>query len=213
MIGKVVRGGRIYSEPGDGGCTVGTLTDGQCVRVDGPVREGRWISIHANGVQGYTKSYRVALRDVRCDEQYGYGGWGHKTDIRDETPENYSMKRYEEPEDQDVKCDTSPEPVVVEIERGPASEAEILNAGVLGISTIPGDSGAKGFLEPGGGTLQLIDRWLTSRERRAALKANSAGKTVPISQARYGLLTTITRCATFGLAAYGAAEIALRFVN
>jgi len=210
---KVIRGGTVRTAPHDEAAEVCRLRDVQTTVVFEKYNtNGAWAKVISEGREGWTRSYRIALDGVRADLKFGCEEWLDKPYGLHLVPREEHDTEAEDQEPVKVVYREVPaaEPPT---EDGPAREAEILNAGVLGFSDVPGAPGPRGFLEPGGGTLQLLDRWLTSRERIAALKAASAKDRTPVSVARYNLATAAIRCATFGLAAYVALTVALRLLG
>ena len=93
--------------------------------------------------------------------------------------------------------------------RKPAVQAAILDAGQQ--MTLPSQDGPRGYLEPGSGMLALIDRYLLSKERRAALASVNDERGVA-AQARYLFAATMVRWTVVGLAFYGAFEIARKII-
>jgi hypothetical protein len=220
MLGTVVREGTLYSEATDRSESVGRLERGQRARVLEKIGDGGWIKVQSDGQVAYTKSYRLMVNGARLDLRYGYTGWLNKPYgveesrevLAEETRLNAAEAKVEACEE-DEDCDACDEQTVT-ISTGVVQEAAILDAGQLGLSPVPGGEGRSyGFFEPGGGTLQFLDRLFTSRERKAALKAQSAGRSAPISKARYAFGASLCRCATVGGVAYCAMQVALAAIG
>ncbi len=235
---KVVREGRIYSEPGDTGRPIGHLKLAQVVYVLGVFDAGRWVEIQdENGNLGFTKTHRLALDSgERLDEHYGYEGFAEKSDMREvvfktltprEVLTRSKLVRQTEQTEQTETNETLTELVnavqalagetaclagaTSEPIREPVPVGPSVQAEILDAgkqSEMPSQDGARGWLEPGNGWLALYDRYRLSKERIAALGSLHGAAT---GVARYALMGTIVRWGTAGLALYGAGALAIRF--
>jgi len=219
MLGTVVREGTLYEEASDHSRSVGRVERNQTVRVLEKIGDGRWIRVQVGGQVAFTKSYRLLVNEVRLDVRYGYTGWANKPYALAESYAKFADEQSLEARAQAIEseegCEDEDcggcEEQTVTISTGVVPEAAILDAGGQGLSEVPGgEQTGRGFLEPGSGTLQFLDRLFTSRERKVALKAQSAGRSAPISQARYAFAASVCRCATVGGVAYCAMQVALK---
>ena len=222
MQASVVREGTVYSAPGSEGHGVAALSIGDTLEVTGQFREGRWVEVRLeSGQLGFTKSHRLCegTNGVRLDHYYGYTGFAQKVDRRPEGSRKHLPRVREQSYDMVVRqaevndlvdavgaLAESLEPTT--IEPSVPVQAAILDAGSQ--SVLPTQEGARGILEPGNGCLAMFDRWMMSKERRAALK--TVNDPTQISQARAALMATTVRCAVLGFAIYGALTVAAKFL-